>query len=294
MRKTIHLLLILAGVAVVAYALNRNSGAASSPARLQVFRGTVPAFGDELHLTVKLPPHRAEIFTRLKEDVAAAAEALARASIRQLPAGEMSPVEPATWQLLQEARRLDALTADAVGRNAVGRGGDLLFQREGMKVGKGEAAKTVDLDLLARGAAVDAAAALARKYGIADASVELGGIRRNFGEPQSETATATLGASVSSGNSGGGSDAPNEKVATALDAAPPRVRDDSAAATVTGDGATITVITRAHSVVAAGLAERLGALPDAEREAAATIAVQNFPATEVWLARENGETVKIN
>ncbi|GHV20018.1 hypothetical protein AGMMS49959_06450 [Planctomycetales bacterium] len=289
MRKTIHLLLILAGVAVVAYALNRNS-AVSSPARLQVFRGTIPAFGDELQLTVKLPPHRAEIFTRLKEDAAAAAEAIAQASngFRQLPVGEMSPVEPTTWQLLQEARRLDALTADAVGRNTVGRGGDLLFQREGMKVGKG--ARTVDLDLLARGLTVDTAAALARKYGVADISVELGGIRRTFGEPRSETATATLGAFVDSGKP----DAPNEKVATALDAAPPRARDHSATATAVGDGATITVITRDNSVVAAGLARRIGALPDAERDAAATAAVQNFPASEVWLARENGETLKIN
>ncbi|GHS95216.1 hypothetical protein FACS1894139_18640 [Planctomycetales bacterium] len=283
MRKTIHLLLILAGVAVVAYALNRNS-AVSSPARLQVFRGTIPAFGDELQLTVKLPPHRAEIFTRLKEDAAAAAEAIAQASngFRQLPVGEMSPVEPTTWQLLQEARRLNALTADG----AVG--GDLLFQREGMKVGKG--ARTVDLDLLARGLTVDTAAALARKYGVADISVELGGIRRTVGEPRSETATATLGAFVDSGKP----DAPNEKVATALDAAPPRVRDHSATATAVGDGATITVITRDNSVVAAGLARRIGALPDAERDAAATAAVQNFPASEVWLARENGETLKIN
>lgn len=130
--------------------------------------------------------------------------------INTAPPGKMIPVAPLTWQAMMEAARFNRLSDGAfdvtIGsimniyrwsnqgvksippQNIVDSarakcGFDkLIFEREGMKVGKTTDGLIIDLGGIAKGMAVDYAIEELKKHGVKDALVEIGGEVRIIGQ----------------------------------------------------------------------------------------------------------------
>lgn len=218
MPRLFFILALLVGVLLVVYALNSRD---NSPVTRQ-YRHQFLTMGTQATIIVDLPVAQLarlqSLLPLLEERVRVVENLMSRfkddsdiARFNRAEAGEMIAVNPLTWLALLESARVNELSngafditvlplmklydwknrdiekfpsADAINEALTKVGMDkIIWQREGMKIGKNVDGVEIDLGGVAKGLGVDLAAEFLRTNEIKNAIVDIGGEQKILGKP---------------------------------------------------------------------------------------------------------------